>query len=300
MSPYASGRAPLGLQSGFHPLRSVLLSCTPPTASRLALAVGLTGLLLSQSRALGGTTSSLEPCSVLSPEEASSVLKGPVKQEVPSPITYKGLSTGGTCMYRLQKEPMVSITVRTDATPTGAQRRRFEAGLRKSRGGEFSGIGDRAYFESQVLKGSEALTFLRGDTLTTVTVAGLGIEEAKRVASLIAPRLPITVIEPPVPSSAQKGSGKLDPALVGSWFLKQPDGRGIANLRVEQDGRFYMTLLAGNKQQQGNISGENGVLHLYPERGGRPQELRYRIVDKNQMEWIDQKGNLTIARRQVR
>lgn len=270
--------------------------------NRICLAVTLCaiGLLLSCSSDAPGGPASLEPCSVFSAEEASAVLKGPVKREVPSPIKYKGISTGGTCMYRLKKEPMTSITIRTDATPTSDQRRRFEAGLRKARGGEFAGIGERAYFESQVLKGSEALTFLRGDTLTTVTVAGLGVEEAKQVASLVAPRLPTSAIEPPPPPPAQKGSGKLDPALVGSWFLKQPDGRGLANLRVERDGRFYMTLLAGNKQQQGNIDGENGVLHLYPERGGHPQDLKYRIVDKNQMEWTDEKGNVTIARRQFR
>jgi hypothetical protein len=40
------------------------------------------------------------------------------------------------------------------------------------------------------------------------------------------------------------------------------------------------------------------VLHLYPERGGQTQEIRYKIVDKNQMEWTDPKGSVTIARRQ--
>ncbi len=247
-----------------------------------------------------GGSASLEPCSVLSAEEASAILKGPVTREVPSPIHYKGISTGGTCMYRLQKEPMTSVTIRTDATPTGAQKRRFEAGRRHAKGDELSGIGDHAYFESQVLKGSEALTFLRGETLATVTVAGLGVEEAKRVSSLVAPRLPTTVIEPPPPPPTEKGSGKLDPALIGSWFLKQPNGRAIANLRVEGDGRFYMTLLAGNKQQRGNIDGENGVLHLYPDGGGRGQEVKYKILDKDEMQWTDQKGVVTIARRQFR
>jgi hypothetical protein len=117
---------------------------------------------------------------------------------------------------------------------------------------------------------------------------------------VVAPRLPTSAIEPPPPPPAQKESGKLDPALVGSWFLKQPSGRAIANLQVEGDGRFDMTLLAGNKQQRGNIDGENGVLHLYPDGGGPGQEIKYSIVDKNQMEWTDQKGVTTIARRQFR
>ena len=106
-----------------------------------------------------GESSSLEPCSVLSADEAGRLLKGPVKQEVPSPIKYKGISTGGTCMYRSQKESNKSITVRTEATPTGAQRQRFEAGLRKAPGGEVSGIGDRAYIDSRLGKGFHGVTF---------------------------------------------------------------------------------------------------------------------------------------------
>jgi hypothetical protein len=43
-----------------------------------------------------------------------------------------------------------------------------------------------------------------------------------------------------------------------------------------------------------------GVLHLYPEGGGHPLEITYRVADKNQMECTDQKGNVTIARRQFR
>ncbi len=260
--------------------------------------VGL--LLLCGSEALGGPAS-LEPCSVFSTEEASTVLKGPVKREVPSPIKYKGISTGGTCIYRSQKDPMTTITIRTDATPTGAQKQRFTAGLRSAPAAEFSGVGDRAYTEIRP-KGPQAVTFLRGDTLTTVTVEGLGIDTAKHIAALVAPRLPTSVVEPtsPLSSAPAQGSGKLDPALIGSWFLKQPNGRSLANLHVERDGTFYMELLAGAKQQKGKIDGENGVLHLYPERGGHTQEIKYKIVDENQMEWTDQKGNVTIARRQFR
>ena len=271
----------------------------------LTLTIGLAGLLLTGGGALGAPVA-IEPCSVLSLEEATTVLKGPAKQEVPSPIRYQGISTGGTCVYRLRKDPMVTITVRVDATPTGAQRQRFAAGLRRGPAAEFSGLGDRAYTEIRT-KGPQSVTFLRGETLTTVTVEGLGIDEAKQVAALVAPRLPASTGEPP-PSppkfsrsaASTHGSGHLDPALVGSWFLKQPDGRALANLDVKRDGTFSMMLLAGAKMQSGRIEGENGILRLHPERGGRVQELRYRIVDKNQMEWTDQKGNVTITRRQFR
>ena len=266
-----------------------------------AAVLGAVGLFFAcGSSDASANTVSLEPCSVLTEEEASAILQSPVKRDVPSPIKYRGISTGGTCLYRSQKDSNKVIIVRTEATPTGAQKPRFEAGLRKAKGGEFSGIGDRAYFASQVIKGSEALTFLHGETLTTVTVAGLGLEEAKQVAALVAPRLPTTVIEPPAPPPAQKGSGKLDPALVGSWFLRQPSGRSIANLDIQRNGTFSMTVSRGAKMLHGNVDGEDGVLHLYPEGGGSPQEITYKVVDKNQMEWTDQKGNVTIARRQFR
>ncbi len=256
----------------------------------------LAALLLMGINAAAASTS-LEPCSVFTQEEASIALKGPVKAEVPSPIRYRGIQTGGTCVYRLVKDPNVTITVRSDATPTGAQRQRFDAGLRRA--AELSGLGDRAYVEVRP-EGPQSVTFLRGDTLATVTVEGLGIDVAKKVAAVVAPRLPTSIDVPATSPSGPAVVGKLDPALVGSWFLTEPSGRSLANLQVERDGRFYMTLLAGNRQQSGRIDAENGVLHLYPERGGSPQEVRYRMSGKDQMEWTDARGNVTVVRRQFR
>jgi hypothetical protein len=244
----------------------------------------------------GLAAAALEPCSVLSAQEASSVIKAPVKQDVPSPIKYQGISVGGTCLYRSQNDWMVTITVRSDATPAGGQRQMFEAGLKRATA--VSGIGDRAYLEARS-QGPSSVTFLRGDTLATVTVEGLGIDAAKSVAVLVAPRLPSSIDVAAQPPPA-KGTGKLDPALVGSWFLTQADGRGLATLTVESDGRFFMTLLAGNKTQSGQMDGQNGVLHLYPERGGTAQEIRYRSVQKDQMEWTDAKGTVLHVRRQFR
>ena len=272
----------------------------PSKPAIVAAVLGAAGLFFACRNEAPAATVSLEPCSVLTEDEASAVLKSPVTRDVPSPIKYKGISTGGTCLYRSQKDSNKAVIVRTDATPTGAQQQRFEAGLRKAKGGELSGIGDRAYFASQVQKGSEALTFLRGNTLATVTALGLGVEEAKQVATLVAPRLPTTVIEPPPPRPAEKSSGKLDPALAGSWFLRQPSGRSIANLDIHRNGTFSMTVSRGAKMIQGNVDGDDGVLHLYPQGGGSSQEIKYKVVDKNQMEWTDEKGNVTIARRQFR
>src|SRR5215813_12759081 len=153
----------------------------------------------------GAASAKFEPCSVLSEQEASAVIKAPVKQEAPSPILYRGITTGGTCLYRSQKDWMVTITVRSDATPAGGQRQMFEAGLKRATA--VSGIGDRAYVEPRS-QGPSSVTFLRGDTLATVTVEGLGIDAAKSVAALVAPRLP-TSIEVPTPPPAAKGTGKL-------------------------------------------------------------------------------------------
>jgi hypothetical protein len=237
---------------------------------------------------------------VLTEAEAATILKGKVKREVPSPIQYKGTSSGGTCTYRSQQDWRATISVRSDATPTAAQKQQFEGGMRRTGGAAISGVGDRAYAVARST-GLQTVVVLRGEVLATINVdGGLTIDDAKRVAAIVAPRLPATVIEPPpAPSPAATARlGTLDGALIGSWFLKQPDGRGIANLQVERDGRFLLTLLAGNRQQSGRMDGANGVLHMVPERGGSTQTIRYRVVDKNQLEWTDSKGNVTVVRRQ--
>jgi hypothetical protein len=267
--------------------------------SRFALALGALGWLMACDGGTAYPASGLEPCSVLTRDEAATLLKGAVTQDVPSPITYRGTSTGGTCSYRRQNDPSLTLVVRTDGTPTGAQQQRFEAGLRRAPAAEFAGVGDRAYAEARP-QGPQSVTVLRGDILVTVTVEGLGIDVAKRAAALVAPRLPVSVEVPAPPAPSRGANGSLDPALVGSWFLRQPSGRSLANLEVQRDGRFVMTLLAGNREQSGTIDADRGVLHLYPERGGQPQEIRYRVVDRNQMEWTDKAGNVTIVRRQFR
>lgn len=250
-----------------------------------------------------GAASSLEPCSILTEAEASRILKGKVKREVPSPIQYRGTTSGGTCTYRSQQDGRATISVRSDATPTAAQKQQFEGGQRRTKGIPVAGLGDRAY-AAERSSGIQTVVVLRGEVLATITVdGGLTIDDAKRVAAIVAPRLPEKVVEPPAapPSPAATSKlGNLDGALVGSWFIQQRDGRGIANLRVEDDGRFYITLLAGNRQQSGRMDGENGVLHMYPERGGSMQTIRYRVIDKSQLEWTDDKGNVTLVKRQFR
>lgn len=298
------------------------------TAKRLLYTAGWVCLLLTTDRTFGGTpVVPIEPCSLLTLVEVGTVLHGTATQDRPHVVAINKVPVGGNCVYRSAQNRLIVINLMVDAHPSGHQQNAFENGRRRPHVTDLSGLGDRAYTVTSP-SGPPSVTFLRGMILVTINVQGLSINEAKQLAALVASRLPASSGQPstpavdsqaslspqsrsvPPPSSssssapatapAAQSSGHLDPALVGSWFLKQPNGRGLANLQVERDGRFFMTLLAGNKQQNGKIDGENGVLHLYPDRGGHAQELRYRIVDKNQMEWTDQKGNITIVRRQFR
>jgi hypothetical protein len=298
------------------------------TADRLLFIAGFVGFLLTADRTVGGTpVVAIEPCSLLTLAEVGAVVHGTATQDRPHVVAINKVPVGGNCVYRSAQNRLIVINVMVDAYPGGHQQKAFENGRRRPHVTDLPGLGDRAFTVTNP-HGPPSVTFLRGMILVTVNVQDLGINEAKQLAALVAGRLPATgggspastggaqtspsaptspstpppIVSRSVPpsSTSAQSSGKLDPALVGSWFLKQPSGRSIANVQVERDGRFFMTVLAGNKQQSGKIDGGNGVLHLYPDRGGHTQELRYRIVDKNQMEWTDQKGNVTVARRQFR
>ncbi len=52
--------------------------------------------------------------------------------------------------------------------------------------------------------------------------------------------------------------------------------------------------------QFGRMETASGVLRMHPERNGQVVEIRYRSSNPNQMEWTDSKGNVTVARRQLR
>ena len=271
------------------------LVCWASISRHLGHSLLAAALLCSCGSDAPGESSSLEPCSVLSADEAGRLLMGPVKQEVPSPIKYKGISTGRNLYVLIPKGMNKSITVRTEATPTGAQRQRFEAGLRKAPGGEVSGIGDRAYID-----GRPGVTFLRGETLATVTVEGLGIEEAKQVAAMVAPRLPASVIEPPPAPAASKGKRE-----VGSGLGRFMDAETTQRPRCgESSNRTRRPVLhdAARRQQTAARKHRCGQRRAAsdPERGGQTQEIKYKTLDKNEMEWTDQKGNVTLARRQFR
>lgn len=296
-------------------------------AYRLLVIVGFLCFLLTAQRAIGGApVVAIEPCSLLTLAEVGAVLHGTATQDRPHVVAINKVPVGGNCVYRSAQNRLIVINLHVDAYPGGHQQKAFDNARRLPHVTDLSGLGDRAFTVTNP-NGPPSVTFLRGMILVTVNVQNLGINEAKQLASLVAGRLPTTgghssasagsskstssaPATTPVPSTSSRSvppvapaaqeSGKLDPALIGSWFLRHPSGRSIANLQVERDGRFFMTVLAGNKQQSGKIDGDNGVLHLYPERGGHTQEIKYKIVDKNQMEWTDQKGNVTIARRQFR
>jgi hypothetical protein len=272
----------------------------------LGLALGLIGILLTAEPSVAATPAiPIEPCSLLTLAEVGDVLHGTATQDRPHVVKINKVPVGGNCVYRSTQNKLIVINLMVDANPTGHQPKAFDTGRQRPHTADLAGLGDRAFTTTNP-NGPPSVTFLKGMMLVTINAQGLGLSDVKQLASIAAGRLPAgggsagISTAPPPSTAAMKSSGKLDPALVGSWFLKQPSGRAIANLYVERDGRFSMTLLAGNKQQSGKIDGENGVLHLYPDRGGHAQELKYKVLDKNQMEWTDQKGNVTIARRQFR
>ncbi|MEX5215813.1 MAG: hypothetical protein NW703_16860 [Nitrospiraceae bacterium] len=249
-------------------------------------------------------TVSVEPCSLLTLAEVGAVIHGTATQGRPHVVTVNKVPVGGNCVYRSAQNRLLVINLIVDAYP-GDKQKAFENARRRPHVTDLPGLGDRAFTVTNP-HGPPSVTFLSGKILVTINVEGLNVDAAKQLASLVAGRLPATEgtvakspSPPPVAPPAQ-ASGKLDPALVGSWFLRHPSGRSIANLDITRHGTFSMTMLAGGKMTQGHVEGENGVLHLYPDRGGHSQEIKYKIVDKNQMEWTDQKGNVTIARRQFR
>jgi hypothetical protein len=287
------------------------------TTKPLSFTAGILCILLTVGRSFAGAPAvPIEPCSLLTLAEVGAVLHGTATQDRPHVVAINKVPVGGNCVYRSAQNKLIVINLMVDANPTGHQQKAFDMGRQRPHTADLAGLGDRAFTVTNP-NGPPSVTFLRGIILVTINAQGLGINDVKQLASIAAGRLPATGGGPAVPKSpspsassvptspsssrpAMQGSGKLDPALVGSWFMKQPSGLGIANLYIERDGRFSMTILAGNKQQSGKIDGDNGVLHLYPDRGGHIQELKYKIIDKNQMEWTDQKGNVTIARRQFR
>ncbi len=290
--------------------------CQRITTIPLLFTVGIVCILLTVERSVGGVPAvPIEPCSLLTLAEVGAVLHGTATQDRPHVVKINKVPVGGNCVYRSAQNKLIVINLMVDANPTGHQQKAFDMGRQRPHTADLAGLGDRAFTVTNP-NGPPSVTFLRGMILVTINAQGLGINDVKQLASIAAGRLPATgggpavskspspsssdATSPPPSTSSMQGSGKLDPSLVGSWFLKQPSGRAIANLYVERDGRFSMTILAGNKQQSGKIDGDNGVLHLYPDRGGHTQELKYKVIDKNQMEWTDQKGNVTIARRQFR
>jgi hypothetical protein len=267
-------------------------------------------LLLAEGSSAATPGVAIEPCSLLTLAEVGAVLHGTATQDRPHVVKINKVPVGGNCVYRSAQNKLIVINLMVDANPSGHQQKAFEMGRQRPHTADLAGLADRAFTVTNP-NGPPSVTFLRGMILVTINAQGLGINDVKQLASIAAGRLPVTgggaavsknaaPTSPPPSTTSVQSSGKLDPALVGSWFLKQPNGRGIANLYVERDGRFSMTLLAGNKQQSGKIDGDSGVLHLYPDRGGHAQELKYKIIDKNQMEWTDQKGNVTLVRRQFR
>lgn len=280
-------------------------------------------VLLMADRAFGATpTVAVEPCALLTLEEVGAVLHGTATQGRPHVVKINKVPVGGDCSYRSAENRLVVINLMVDAHPGGHQPKAFETGRRRPHVTDLSGLGDRAYTVTNP-NGPPTVTFLRGKILVTIHVQGLDIDAAKQLASLVATRLPDSTgkvpapvdrstssptpqprsVPPPPPSSsvlpsppAGQGTGKLDPALVGSWLMKRPQDRSpFAHLFVQPHGTYSM--MVGSKLQGGTIEGSNGVLRLTPKRGGNQESIRYRLVGNDRMEWTDQQGTVVVLNR---
>lgn len=294
--------------------------CLQRTAYLLVLVIVFFSLSWPTGRALAAKpTVAVEPCSLLTLEEVGAVVHGTATQDRPHVVAINNVPVGGDCAYRSAQNKLIVINLHVDAYPGGHQQKAFENARRLPHVTDLPGLGDRAFTVTNP-NGPPGVTFLRGMVLVTIMAQGLSVDQAKQLATRAASRLPTAtgkspapldhVKSSPMPQSrsvppsppASHGNGTLDPALIGSWFLTQPNGRGLGQMYIKPDGTFSMAL--ANKRRgdrpggaRGTIDGENGVLHLHPTDGGHVQELRYRIVNQNRMEWIDQRGAATIANR---
>jgi hypothetical protein len=289
------------------------------TAHLLILVITFVSLSLPAGRTgAGRPTVSIEPCSLLTLEEVGAVIHGTAIQGRPHVVKINTVPVGGDCSYRSVQNKLLVINLMVDAYPGGHQPKAFELARQRPHVTDLSGVGDRAFTVTNP-NGPPSVTFLRGMILVTIHVQGLGIDAAKQLASFMVPRLPDSTGKAPAPldslpssSTPQpqnmplpsrpssppigQGTNQLDPALVGSWLLKRPEG-GVpyAHLFVQQNGIYSMKV--GSKLLSGRIEGEHGVLRLVPKQGGNSEEIQYRIIGTNQMEWSDQQGNVTVMHR---
>lgn len=131
----------------------------------------------------------VEPCSLLKLEEVGAVLQGPATMGQPHRVRLNGVTVGGDCFYRSELDRTTVVTLTVDAYPAGHQRATFDRGRQRPHVLDVPNLGDIAYAHAPP-NGLQSVTFLRKQTLVTISVVGVGLPEAKELAALAAARLP--------------------------------------------------------------------------------------------------------------
>ncbi|BBO17182.1 hypothetical protein BPIT_14740 [Candidatus Brocadia pituitae] len=76
------------------------------------------------------------------------------------------------------------------------------------------------------------------------------------------------------------------------------NGGRLATLYVNRNETFSITLLAGERCRKVRLTGRMVSCIYTPLSDSGPEEIHYRVLNKNEMEWTDQKGNVKISQRQ--
>jgi hypothetical protein len=210
---------------------------TAPTVFRpYATVVFLGCLLLPSTNESWGATPvvTVHPCSLLTLEEVGSVVHGTATQDRPHVVAVNKVPVGGDCTYRSVQNKSIVINLMVDAYPGGHQQNAFENGRRRPHVTDLPGLGDRAFTVTNP-QGPATVTFIQGMILVTIHAEGLGIDDARQLATRVSERLAETTgasappvssppVQPTLPTSQDHGepgspvlwAGSCD-AVLGQW-----------------------------------------------------------------------------------
>jgi hypothetical protein len=180
-------------------------------------------LLPSTNESWGATpVVTIQPCSLLTLEEVGSVLHGTATQDRPHLVTVNKVPVGGDCTYRSVQNKLIVVNLMVDAYPGGHQQTAFENGRRRPHVTDLPGLGDRAFAVTNP-HGPASVTFIQGMILVTIHVEGVGIDDARQLATRVSGRLPETTgAAPPVSSLS------VQPSLPTSQGSDKPGSTGLS------------------------------------------------------------------------
>jgi hypothetical protein len=147
-----------------------------------ALLMAFLSLVLSAAVYAAGT----DPCAWVTEAEVGSALGvSAVRHSKPHRVTVNGVSVGGDCFYASKHADRSRVAISVDQYPGRNRRAFFERQRHRPNMVDVNGVGDGAYAFVSPL-GFVQLTFLKGDTLVTVSLQTKGQRDALSVAKIIA------------------------------------------------------------------------------------------------------------------